>query len=560
MAVYLQLTCSRHIATASTALAMTQRAQPRSPASAATTGYEAELWKMADALRGSMDAAEYKHVVLGLIFLKYVSDAFEEMHAKLKDDEYADPEDRDEYRAKSIFWVPPEARWEHLKGNARLSSIGRMVDDSMAAVERDNPGLKDVLPKEYARQSMDQARLGRVIDLVSNIKVGDEAARSKDVLGRVYEYFLSRFADAEGKGGGEFYTPRCIVRLLVEMIEPFRGRVYDPCCGSSGMFVQSVEFIRAHQKLNSDGDAGDATSDFPATKPDISIYGQEFNHTTWRLAKMNLAIRGIDGQIAHGDTLHNNRHPDLKADYILANPPFNVSDWGGELLKDDQRWQFGVPPKGNANFAWVQHMVHHLSPTGVAGFVLANGSMSSRQKAESAVRRGLVDAEMLDCMVALPSQLFYSTQIPACLWFLARDRSGGQYRDRRGEVLFIDARQLGRMVDRTHRELTDEDVSRIADTYHAWRSHDATDTYQDVLGFCKSTRLEDVSRYDYVLTPGRYVGVEPPEEDHEPFEDIMGRLAAEWREQVVEARQLDATIEANLRSLGFPPVVDGQTV
>ena len=332
------------------------------------------------------------------------------------------------------------------------------------------------------------------------------------------------------------------------MIEPFKGRVYDPCCGSSGMFVQSIEFIRAHQKSNGAGQARSA---------DISIYGQESNHTTWKLAKMNLAIRGIAGQIAHGDTFHNDRHAALKADYILANPPFNVSDWGAERLKDDQRWRFGTPPKGNANFAWVQHMVHHLSPSGVAGFVLANGSMSSRQKAEAAVRQGLVDAEMLDCMVALPGQLFYSTQIPACLWFLARDRSNGPYRDRRGEVLFIDARQMGRMVDRTHRELTDEDVSRIADTYHAWRSREAADAYQDVPGFCKSAPLEDVRQYDYVLTPGRYVGVEPQEEDDEPFEDKMRRLAAEWREQVAEARRLDAAIEANLRSLGFPPPEDG---
>ena len=520
----------------------------KAPASAATTGYEAELWKMADALRGSMDAAEYKHVVLGLIFLKYVSDAFEEMHARLGEDEHADPEDPDEYLAESIFWVPPEARWGRLKAAAKQPGIGRLVDDSMAAVEHDNPMLKDVLPKDYARQSLDQTRLGQLIDMVSNIKVGDEAARSKDVLGRVYEYFLSRFADAEGKRGGEFYTPRCVVKLLVEMIEPFKGRVYDPCCGSSGMFVQSIEFIRAHQKPNGAGQAGAA---------DISIYGQESNHTTWKLAKMNLAIRGIAGQIAHGDTFHNDRHAALKADYILANPPFNVSDWGAERLKDDQRWRFGAPPKGNANFAWVQHMVHHLSPAGVAGFVLANGSMSSRQKAEAAVRQGLVDAEMLDCMVALPSQLFYSTQIPACLWFLARDRSNGPYRDRRGEVLFIDARQLGRMVDRTHRELTDEDVSRIADTYHAWRSREAADAYQDVPGFCKSAPLEDVRQYDYVLTPGRYVGVEPQEEDDEPFEDKMRRLAAEWREQVADTRRLDAAIEANLRSLGFPPPEDG---
>ena len=548
------------VVTTSIIHAMTQPAPAKPPASAATTGYEAALWKMADTLRGSMDAAEYKHVVLGLIFLKYVSDAFEEMHAKLSTDEHADPEDVDYYRAGNIFWVPSEARWGCLQARAKQPGIGQLVDDSMAAIEKDNPRLKDVLPKDYARQSLDQTRLGQIIDLVSNIKIGDEAARSKDVLGGVYEYFLSRFADAEGKRGGEFYTPRCVVRLLVEMIEPFQGRVYDPCCGSSGMFVQSVEFIRAHRKPYGDGDAGDSASGLLATGPDISIYGQESNYTTWRLAKMNLAIRGIDGQIAHGDTFHKNRHPDLKADYILANPPFNVSDWGAERLKEDQRWRLGAPPKGNANFAWIQHIVHHLSPKGVAGFVLANGSMSSRQKAEATIRQGLVDAELVDCMVALPSQLFYSTQIPACLWFLSRERGrAGPYRDRRGEILFIDARQLGRMADRTHRELTDEDVSRIADTYHAWRRDNGKDagTYEDVPGFCKSASVDDVRHYDYVLTPGRYVGVESREEDDEPFEAKMRRLTAEWREQVVEARRLDATIEANLTTLGFPPPTDG---
>lgn len=536
---------------------MAQRTLAKSRASAATTGYESELWKMADALRGSMDPAEYKHVVLGLIFLKYVSDAFEEMHAKLEKDEYADPEDRDEYQAKSIFWVPPGARWEHLKANAKQPGIGRLVDDSMVAIERDNPRLKDVLPKDYALQSMDQTRLGRIIDLVSSIRIGDTASRSKDVLGRVYEYFLSRFADAEGKRSGEFYTPRCIVRLLVEMIEPYHGRVYDPCCGSSGMFVQSVEFIRAHQKPNRTGTAGDAANGQPSASPDISIYGQESNYTTWRLAKMNLAIRGIEGQIAQGDTFHNDRHPNLRADYILANPPFNVSDWGAERLKDDLRWRFGVPPKGNANFAWVQHMVHHLSPTkGVAGFVLANGSMSTRQNAEAAIRQGLVDADLVDCIVALPSQLFYSTQIPACLWFLARDRSNGRSRDRRGEILFIDAQQLGYLVDRTHRELTDDDICRIAETYHAWRDHNAADAYRDIPGFCKCTAREDVSRRGYVLTPGRYVGVEPQDKDTEPFEDKMRRVTAEWREQVTETRRLDMAIEANLRNLGYPALND----
>ena len=531
------------------AVARVKTRTKRQSKTGANVGYEGELWKMADALRGSMDAAEYKHVVLGLIFLKYISDAFEEMHVRLEGerDQGADPEDPDEYRAQNIFWVPPEARWTSIKARARQSTIGKLVDDAMSGIERDNPALKGVLPKEYARPALDKIRLGRIIDLVSNIMVGDEDARSKDVLGRVYEYFLSQFASAEGKKGGEFYTPRCIVKLLVEMLEPYQGRVYDPCCGSSGMFVQSVEFIRAHATGN--GNGGQVPE---GGKADISIYGQESNYTTWRLAKMNLAIRGIEGQIAHGDSFHNDRHPDLKADFILANPPFNVSDWGGDRLTDDQRWQFGRPPVRNANFAWVQHIVHHLVPGGTAGFVLANGSMSSNQSGEGKIRRSLIEADLVDCMVALPGQLFYSTQIPACLWFLARDRKGGKFRDRHGEVLFIDARKLGQMADRTHRELTDADIGRIAGTYHAWRGEDGAGDYADVPGFCKSAALKEVRRHGHVLTPGRYVGVEPQEDDGEPFEDKMKRLVAELREQQAEAARLDAGIKANLKALGFP--------
>ena len=506
-------------------------------------GYEAELWAMANTLRGSMDAAEYKHVALGLIFLKYISDAFEERHAAILEEWGAEAaEDRDEYLAENIFWVPSEARWANLKAQARQPVIGQLVDDAMAGVERDNPALKDVLPKDYARPVLDKQRLGQLIDLISNIQVGDAEARSRDVLGRVYEYFLSQFASAEGKKGGEFYTPRCVVKLLVEMIEPYRGRVYDPCCGSSGMFVQSIEFINAHASGN--GNGGRARND-------ISIYGQESNHTTWRLAKMNLAIRGIEGQIAHGDTFHNDRHPDLKADYILANPPFNISNWGGERLADDQRWEYGVPPKSNANFGWVQHMVHHLAPGGIAGFVLANGSMSSAQSGEGEIRKNLIEKDLVDCMVALPGQLFYSTQIPACLWFLSRDRQGGgngKFRDRRGEILFIDARKLGRMIDRTHRELTNEDIARIADTYHSWREER---DYEDVPGFCKSAMLEEVRKHGHVLTPGRYVGVEPQPEDSEPFEEKMQRLAAQLRKQQAEGARLDAAIAENLKSLGF---------
>ena len=506
------------------------------PNGGATVGHEAELWAMADALRGSMDAAEYKHVVLGLIFLKYISDAFEERRATVLAEFGEDAaEDRDEYTAENIFWVPTEARWTHLKAQARQSTIGLTVDQAMAAIERDNPALKDVLPRDYARPALDKRRLSQLIDLISNIQVGDEDARSRDVLGRVYEYFLSQFASAEGKKGGEFYTPRCVVKVLVEMLEPYRGRVYDPCCGSSGMFVQSVAFIRAHASGN--GNGGRA-------RGDISIYGQESNYTTWRLAKMNLAIRGIEGQIAHGDSFHHDRHPDLKADFILANPPCNVSDWGGERLADDKRWRYGVPPKGNANFAWVQHMVHHLAPGGVAGFVLANGSMSSSQSGEGEIRKNLIEADLVDCMVALPGQLFYSTQIPACLWFLARSRP------RRGEVLFIDARKLGRMVDRTHRELADEDIARVAGAYHAWR--DGADAYEDLPGFCKSAPLDEVRRHGHVLTPGRYVGAEPQPDDGEPFDTKMRRLVAELQAQQAEGARLDAAIAENLKALGFP--------
>ena len=506
--------------------------------------YRSELWGMADALRGSMDAAEYKHVVLGLIFLKYISDAFEEAHAKLEAerDEGADPEHPDEYRAQSIFWVPPEARWPRLQAQARQPTIGRAVDDAMTSIERDDPALKDVLPKDYARPALDKTRLGQVVDMVSNIRVGGADARATDVLGSVYEYFLEQFALAEGRKGGEFYTPRSVVRLLVEMLEPYQGRVYDPCCGSSGMFVQSVEFIRAHASGN--GNGGRA-------RGDISIYGQESNYTTWRMARMNLAIRGIEGQIEQGDSFHNDRHPDLRADYILANPPFNVSDWGGERLRDDKRWEYGVPPGGNANFAWVQHFLYHLAPRGIAGFVLANGSMSSNQSGEGEIRKNLIEADLADCIIALPGQLFRSTQIPACLWFLSKSRRNGEHRDRQGETLFIDTRKLGHMIDRTHRDLSPEDIARVADTYHAWRGKEGLDEYSDVPGFCKSAPLEEIRRHGHVLTPGRYVGAEPQPDDGVPFEEKMARLAAQWREQQTEAQRLDAAIEANLTRLGF---------
>ena len=501
----------------------------------AQTGYETQLWQMADALRGSMDAAEYKHVVLGLIFLKYISDAFEERHAELLaefDEEAA--EDRDEYIAENIFWVPPEARWEKLQAQAHQPTIGRAVDDAMTAIEQDNSALKDVLPKDYARPNLDKTRLGQVVDMVSNIKVGGAEARATDVLGNVYEFFLGKFALAEGRNAGEFYTARSVVRLLVEMLEPYHGRVYDPCCGSAGMFVQSVQFIRAHASGN--GNGGKAGGD-------ISIYGQESNYTTWRMARMNLAIRGIEGRIEYGDSFLNDRLPDLRADYILANPPFNDDEWGGELLRDDKRWAYGVPPAGNANFAWVQHFLYHLAPRGTVGFVLANGSMSSNQSGEGEIRKNLVEAGLVDCIVALPGQLFLSTQIPVCLWFLARDR-----RNRGGSTLFIDARGLGSMVDRTHRELTDHDIKRVASTYHAWRD---SKEYEDIPGFCKNATLEEIQKHGHVLTPGRYVGVAPQEDDGEPFEEKMARLVAEWSEQQAEATRLDTEIAASLYRLGF---------
>jgi len=514
-----------------------QTATAKNNSNGANLGFEAKLWAAADALRNNMDAAEYKHVVLGLIFLKYISDAFEAKHAELdaQRKQGADPEDPDEYRAVSIFWVPPEARWAYLKSMAPQPTIGQLVDDAMSAIERDNTSLKGVLPKDYARPGLDKARLGQLINLVSDIALGAPADRAKDTLGRVYEYFLSQFASAEGKKGGQFYTPSRVVRVLVEILAPYKGRVYDPCCGSGGMFVSSEKFIEAHA-----GKLGD-----------ISIYGQESNYTTWRLAKMNLAIRGIDAQIAHGDTFHNDKNPDLKADYVLANPPFNDSDWRGELLKDDKRWVYGVPPASNANFAWVQHFIYHLAPTGLAGFVLANGSMASPSSGEGEIRRAIVESDLVDCMVAMPGQLFYSTQIPVCLWFLARTKKNGRFRDRRGETLFIDAHRMGALVDRVHRELSDTEIAKIAGTYHAWRGDKNAGDYADVPGFCKSAKLEEIRKHGHVLTPGRYVGAEAIEEDDEPFDEKMTRLTAMLRVQQAETMNLDAAINAALEEFGF---------
>jgi type I restriction enzyme M protein len=521
--------------------------------STATIGFEAKLWLTADKLRNNMDAAEYKHVVLGLIFLKYISDTFEEHRAKLLagqgDYAGANAEDPDEYKAENVFWVPADARWSHLQANAKQPTIGKTVDDAMVAIERDNPRLKGVLPKDYARPGLDKQRLGELIDVIATIELtaaseGEKTHRSVDLLGRVYEYFLTRFASAEGKNGGQFYTPSCVVCCIVEMLAPYKGRIYDPCGGSGGMFVQSEKFVEAHG-----GKLGD-----------ISIYGQESNATTRRLAIMNLAIRGIEADFGpeHADTFRRDLHPDLRADYVLANPPFNDSDWFRK--DDDVRWQFGVPPKGNANFAWVQHFIHHLAPQGMAGFVLANGSMSSNQSGEGDIRRALIEADLVDCMVALPGQLFYSTQIPVCLWFLSKSKSARSMkpsiqsmRARHRETLFIDARRMGTLIDRVHRELTDADLRRIVGTYHAWRSGAPVDgmDYMDVPGFCKSASTAEIAAHGHVLTPGRYVGAEEVEDGGDPFEEKMPRLVAELHAQFAESAKLEQAIKANLRGLGF---------
>ena len=497
----------------------------------AELGFEQTLWAAADKLRGHLDSADYKNVVLGLIFLKYISDAFAELHDRLALDEYADPEDRDEYLAEGVFWVPPDARWDYLQRNAKRPEIGTLIDGAMDAIERDNPSLKGVLPNDYARATLDKRRLGELVDLIGTIGLGDQESRSKDILGKVYEYFLGQFALGEGKKGGEFYTPTSIVRLLVEMLEPYQGRVYDPCCGSGGMFVQSERFIAAHG----------------GQRNDVSIFGQESNPTTWKLCKMALAIRGIEvnlGPVA-ADSFHSDLHRDLRADTILANPPFNMSDWGGDLLADDVRWRYGVPPAGNANFAWVQHIIHHLAARGRAGFVLANGSMSTNTSSEGAIRRAIVEADLVACMVALPPQLFYNTPIPACLWFLDRAKPD----HRRGQTLFIDARALGTLVSRVRRELDDEDIAHIAATYHDWQR--AEGGYEDVPGFCKSATLDDIAGHGYVLTPGRYVGAAAVEDDGEPFEEKMQRLTAELEAQFAESARLEAIIRQNLEQLGY---------
>ena len=518
----------------------------------ATLGFEATLYQAADKLRNNMDAAEYKHVVLGLIFLKYISDAFKEKYDLLLK-EFANPqseyyirdetirsqnaEDRDEYLAENIFYVPKKARWSYLQANAKQSEIGTLIDNAMHTIEQENLQLKGMLLKNYTRPELDKQRLGELVELIGTIGLREEENRSKDILGRVYEYFLAQFASAEGKRGGQFYTPRCVVQLLAQMLAPYEGRVYDPCCGSGSMFVQSEAFVEAHG-----GQRGD-----------ISIFGQESNPTTRQLALMNLTIRGIDADLGqeHADSFHNDLHPGLKADYILANPPFNSSDWSGDRLRRDKRWVYGTPPSGNANFAWVQHFIYHLAPNGIAGFVLANGSMSSNTATEGEIRKNIVAADLVDCMVALPGQLFYSTQIPVCLWFITRNKENPRFRERMGETLFIDARSLGKMIDRVHRELTLSEMTRIAETYHAWRGDKGASEYADVPGFCKSATLAEVQENGNVLTPGRYVGAEVQEEDDEQFEDVMVNLTEKLTEQMAEARRLDDAIAKNLQMLGF---------
>lgn len=513
----------------------------KSSENGASLGFENKLWEMADKMRGHLDSSEYKHVALGLIFLKYISDAFqakyEELAAK-SDTEYTDPEDRDEYAAANIFWVPKEARWENIQTDAPQPTIGKTIDDAMVALERENSSLKGVLPKDYSRPALDKRRLGELVKTVGDIELKARKEGVRDPLGRVYEYFLGRFAAAEGKGGGEFYTPQCIVQLLIRMIEPYQGRIYDPCCGSGGMFVQSERFVEEHG-----GRLGD-----------IAVYGQESNPTTWKLAKMNLAIRGIDADLGgkHADSFHNDLHKDLKADFILANPPFNMSDWGGDRLKDDARWQFGTPPANNANYAWIQHFIHHLRPKGIAGFVMANGSMSTSTSSEGEIRKRMIEEDMVDCMVALPGQLFYTTQIPVCLWFIARSKNADSnrgFRERKGEVLFIDARRMGNLVDRVHRELTKEDINTICGVYHNWRS-DGND-YEDRAGWWKSVELAEIEKHGYVLTPGRYVGAEEVEDDGVPFEEKMDGLTADLSEQFSESATLEKEIRENLSALGF---------
>ena len=494
----------------------------------ATIGFEEELWASADKLRNNMDAAEYKHVVLGLIFLKYVSDTFMEKYNELLEEDEDFAEDMDAYLAEGVFWVPEIARWDYIAKYSKQAEIGQVVDSALDAIEKENDSLRGVLPKNYSRPELDKRILGEIIDLFTNINVGGKEGKEKDILGRVYEYFLGKFAANEGKGGGEFYTPKSIVALMVEMIQPFKGYVYDPACGSGGMFVQSLKFVEEH-----------SGSSF-----DISVYGQECNPTTWKLAKMNLAIRGIENNLGskNADTFHEDLHKNLKADYILANPPFNQSDWGQPLLVDDARWKWGTPPQGNANYGWIEHMLDKLSQKGKAGVVLANGSLSSNTSGEGDIRRKILEDDLVDCIVALPDKLFYTTGIPVCIWFFNRDKK------HKGQTLFIDARKMGDMVNRRLRELSDEDIKKIANTYIAWQNEDG---YEDVQGYCKVANINEIKEHDYILTPGRYVGIEEVEDDGEPFEEKMERLTNTLANQFKKSRELEEEIRKQLGGIGY---------
>ena len=524
---------------------------PRKITAKPTKTLEQTLWDAADKLRGNLEASEYKHVVLGLVFLKYVSDAFTERRKFLeaatadpKNSEYYVPkadrrdsiiEDRNEYTSNNVFWVPMNARWDYLQDRAKQPEIGVLIDSAMDLIEAENPVLKGVLPKQYARAEIDKRLLGELLDQIGSIGFTSVDHGADDVLGRVYEYFLGQFASSEGKRAGEYYTPRSVVSLLVDMLEPYKGRVYDPSCGSGGMFVQSANFVTAHG----------------GKRNDISVYGQEFTAATWRLAKMNLAIRGIEANLGDraDDSFHRDLHPDLRADFVIANPPFNVSDWYSDALRDDQRWKYGTPPAGNGNYAWIQHFVHHLAPNGVAGFVLANGSLSSKTSGEGEIRKALVDANLVDCIVALPEKLFFNAGIPVCLWFLSKNRAGKGHRDRKGEVLFIDARKLGYMATRTLRSLSPEDSARISSTYHDWRNEKPEEQYEDFSGFCKAVSIDEIASHDYVLTPGRYVGAADIEDDGEPIEEKLTRLRMQLLTEFDEADRLEQIIRTRLNGL-----------
>ena len=522
---------------------------------------EKKLWKAADKLRKNMDAAEYKHVALGLIFLKYISDAFEELHNKLlaQKGEGADPEDKNEYIAEKVFYVPPSSRWKWIQGRAKLPTIGKDIDDAMDAIEKDNPSLRGVLPKVFAQEKLDKQNLGGLVDMVSTATIGTKEAQSKDILGSVFEYFLGEFALAEGKKGGQFYTPGSLVKLLVEMLEPYEGRVFDPCNGSGGMFVQNEKFIKHHQDHYKKNSANGGTKKLSLNPADhISIYGQESNQTTWRLAKMNLAIRGIDSSNVKWNnegSFLNDAHKDLKADYIISNPPFNDSDWSGELLQNDARWVYGVPPAGNANYAWIQHFLYHLAPNGQAGFVLAKGSLTTKTSNEGEIRKALIENDLIDCIVNLPAKLFLNTQIPACLWFLRRNKQ-----KRKREILFIDARNLGFLKTRKNLEFTDDDIAKIASTYHNWRTNDlpggqAGTAYEDIQGFCKSVSIEEVKALNYVVTPGRFVGL-PDDEDDFNFEERFTSLKTELENQISEEDDLNKRIKNNLSKINFKVEAD----